>query len=143
MKSGVNINDNKERDRLFTIICDRLAEGYSLRKACLEEGLSRTIFYSYMRSTISNSWSKEDAARRVVQYTTAIEERSELFVEDMIDIADGVNRSEDSAEKVQRDRLSIDTRKWIAGKHKASKYGQNIQAEVTIQVEQPLFSSDD
>jgi len=76
------------------------------------------------------------------QYARAKEEAADAMVEEMLDIADdGLNdyvereRADGSkydafdSEHVQRSRLRIDTRKWIASKLKSKKYGEKIQNE--------------
>jgi hypothetical protein len=77
------------------------------------------------------------------QYETAKEESADLHAEDMLDIAD--NGSNDwmaandpenagyrsNGEHIQRSRLRVDTRKWIASKLKPKKYGDRVQAELT------------
>lgn len=55
------------------------------------------------------------------QYEQAVEARSDMMVEDMLEFAD------DTTENPQRSRLQIDTRKWIASKLKAKKYGDKIE----------------
>jgi hypothetical protein len=57
------------------------------------------------------------------QYARAKEEAAELYAEDMLEISD------DLSGDVQRDRLRVDTRKWIASKLKPKKYGDKITHE--------------
>lgn len=75
------------------------------------------------------------------QYARATEERSESFVEEMTDISDdGTNDWMEklgtdgtpigwqiNGEHVNRSRLRIETRKWIAAKMKPKKYGEPKQ----------------
>ena len=58
------------------------------------------------------------------QYARAREAQADSHVDDMIDIADG-RRSvvEGNDPDVQRDRLAVDTRKWIASKLRPKVYG--------------------
>lgn len=65
-------------------------------------------------------------------YVQAKDDQSELFVEQIIDIADdGSNDYYENhkgekvfdSEHVQRSRLRVDTRKWLASKYKPKKYG--------------------
>lgn len=75
------------------------------------------------------------------QYARAKQESADAFIEEMQDIADdGTNdwmerHNADgksvgwqlNGEHVQRSRLRIDTRKWIASKLKPKKYGDKIE----------------
>ena len=51
------------------------------------------------------------------QYARAKEESADALSEDILDIAD------DATEDVQRSRLRVDARKWLAAKMKPKKYG--------------------
>ena len=72
----------------------------------------------------------------------AKEESADALVEDILDIADdgsndwmavhGKDGSEAwklNGEHVQRSRLRVDTRKWIASKLKPKKYGEKIEVD--------------
>lgn len=112
-------------------ICAELASGRSLRSVCSSERMpdARTVF----------RWlAEKDDFRQ--QYTRAKEESADALVEDMLSIADdGLNDTytdEDGNERVmqdviQRSRLRVDTRKWIASKLKPKKYGDKVQQEVS------------
>jgi hypothetical protein len=65
-------------------------------------------------------------------YAQAKDDQSELFVEQIIDIADDASNDYHEnlkgemvfdSEHVQRSRLRVDTRKWLASKYKPKKYG--------------------
>lgn len=69
-------------------------------------------------------------------YAQAKDDQSEMFVEQIIDIADDVSndtitkiRPDGSeyevcnSEWINRSRLRVDTRKWLASKYKPKKYG--------------------
>lgn len=72
------------------------------------------------------------------QYAIAKEEAADAWAEEILDIADdGTNdwitdekgRTVFNGEHVQRSRVRIDTRKWIASKLKPKKYGDKITHE--------------
>jgi hypothetical protein len=77
------------------------------------------------------------------QYTRAKEESADALVEEMLDISDEasndwmeVHDKENvgyrlNGEAINRSRLRVDTRKWIAAKLKPKKYGDKTQTEVT------------
>lgn len=128
-------------------ICSRLAEGQSMRTVCREEHIPHmaTIF----------RWLREHEEFRE-QYARAKEEAADALVEEMLEISDdGTNdwmEKLDSdggcvgyqlnGEHVQRSRLRVDTRKWIASKLKPKKYGERITQEHTGKDGGPIEFSD-
>jgi hypothetical protein len=74
------------------------------------------------------------------QYTRAKEESADALVEEMMDIADDGSNDwmeqldaegkakgwRENGEAIQRSRLRVDTRKWVASKLKAKKYGEKM-----------------
>lgn len=121
-------------------ICGELADGRSLRSVCRDEGMPD-------KATVFRWLAAHESFRD--QYARAKEESADAMVDDMIDIADDarndwMERAGDDAgpgyllngEHVQRTKVRIDTRKWIASKLKPKKYGEKVQQEVsgTLQV---------
>jgi len=117
-------------------ICAELSSGRSMRNVCEDEGIpSRKTLFSWLRLY----------PEFLSQYGKAKEESADYLVEEMLDIADdGSNdwmerhdKEENcvgwqlNGEHVQRSRLRLDTRKWIASKLKAKKYGERITTEHT------------
>lgn len=115
-------------------LCSYLSMGQSLRTACKNEGMPsiQTVF----------NWIASNPTF-LEQYTRAKEEASDALVEDMLDIADEtpsipemdkegniVAVKIDSA-GVARNRLRVETRKWIASKLKPKKYGDVTRTEIT------------
>lgn len=111
------------------VICERLASGESMRTISKAEGMpAMSTMFLWLREH------KEFSE----QYAKAKEEGVDALVEELLDIADdGSNdwmeiNDEDNpgykfnGEHYQRSRLRIDTRKWIASKLKAKKYGDKL-----------------
>ena len=110
-------------------ICARLADGESLRSVCRDDAMpdKSTVF----------KWFRIQPGF-VDQYARAKEESADALSDEMLDIADdGRNdwmkrNAEDDAgwqangENVQRSRVRIDTRKWLASKLKPKKYGDKV-----------------
>ena len=118
-------------------ICGKLSMGISLRTVCKDENMPST-------TTVYNWFNKHPEF--LAQYARAKEESADALVEEMLDIADdGTNDYMQTldgngeptgawslnGEHVQRSKLRIDTRKWVASKLKAKKYGDKIQQEVS------------
>lgn len=93
----------------------------------------------YPCEKVWNQWLAEDIERRK-RYARAKEEQADILVDEMLEIADNANADVIIDEEgkmsvdgniVQRDRLRIDTRKFIAMKLKPKKYGEKIEVEMT------------
>lgn len=111
-------------------ICEQLASGDSMRTVCkADEMPAMSTVFKWIREI--PEFSK--------QYVKAKEEAADALAEEMMDIADdasndwmakhGKDTQESwqlNGEHVQRSRLRIDTRKWIASKLKPKKYGDKI-----------------
>lgn len=126
------------RPELVAVICARLADGESLRSICRSDDMpdKATVFRWLMQFPDFCD-----------QYTRAKEESAEAHADDMLDIAD--NSSNDwmetndpdnpgyrlNGEHVQRARLRIETRKWLASKLKAKKYGDKIESTVNLKAD--------
>lgn len=96
-------------------ICERLANGESLRRICLTPNYPNqaTVF----RWLASNTEFRD-------QYAHAREAQADVLADEIVDIADGKRAEyEGGAADVQRDRLAMDARKWVAAKLKPKVYG--------------------
>lgn len=95
-------------------ICEQLSLGKSLRTICAAEEMPsiQTIF----------NWMRRHP-EFLEQYTRAKEESADALTDEMVDIAD------DKAGDPQRDRLRVETRKWIAAKLKPKRYGDKVDVE--------------
>lgn len=96
-------------------ICDKLTEGVSLRKLCMQDDfpVASTVYVWLDRFP-------EFAER----YVRAREAATEDMLEDILEIAD--HPELDAQEK----RVRIDTRKWAMGKLKPKKYGDKQTVDV-------------
>lgn len=119
---------------LASRICEQLAGGISLRTVCKADDMpcAATVF-NWLRSK----------PEFVEQYTRAKEESADALVEEMLDISDEASNDwmeihdDDNVgyrlngEAINRSRLRVDTRKWIASKLKPKKYGDKSTTELT------------
>lgn len=123
-------------EHLANIICERVAtHTFGLKKLC--------AMYEDMpvESTI-NLWRKKDPEFSA-QYAQAKINQADLLAEEILDIADDATNDwmatlgEDergegwkyNGEHVNRSRLRIDTRKWLASKLLPKTYGDHSQKE--------------
>jgi hypothetical protein len=127
---------SKYTPELADEICARIAQGESLVHICSEKAMPSTV-------TI---WSWLDKRSEfLTKYTRAREAQAEFYANQIIDIADetpvtetpdpdgGVTMRVDSA-GVQRNKLRVDARKWIAARLLPKKYGEKIQNELSGEI---------
>jgi hypothetical protein len=110
-------------------LCAGLAEGKSLRTVCKADDMP-------CMATVFN-WLRAHP-EFLEQYTRAKEDAADAFAEEMLDIADEASNDwmevhdKDNpgyrlnGEHINRSRLRVDTRKWIAAKLKPKKYGERV-----------------
>ena len=90
-------------------ICERMASGESLRSICRSEDMPSEI--SVRR------WAIENREGFSAQYAMASETRMDCLADEIVEIAD--DKSGDPA----RDRLRLDTRKWLMSKIAPKRWG--------------------
>lgn len=116
-------------------ICSEIVQGCSLRTICKPDEMPsvQTIF----------NWFRTQPGF-VEQYEKAKIEQADAMAEEMLDIADDATNDwmektgkdgesvgwQLNGEHVQRSRLRLDTRKWLASKLKPKKYGDSTQLKL-------------
>ena len=117
-------------DEAALVICERIANGESLKAICEDENMPA-------RSTVFK-WLAENKTFSDM-YVRAREEQADAIFDEILEIADdGRNdwmerRGEEDAgwvtngENIQRAKLRIDARKWMAGKLRPRKYGEKLE----------------
>lgn len=124
-------------------LCEQLAEGKSLRKVCQADDMpSLSTVFRWLR--VHPEFQQ--------QYVRAKEEAADLFADEIVEIADdasgdfipGKDGPVLDSEHVQRSKLRIDARKWIASKLKPKKYGDKLEVdnkgELTVNVSVKRFT---
>lgn len=119
----------QQRRQIVNTICEKLVDGYSLRKVLKEiKSISASTFFD---------WIENDEVFQK-QYARATDERAVLLFEEILDIADDatndwMNKSSDdttayslNGENIQRSKLRIDSRKWQLSKMQPKKYGDKL-----------------
>jgi hypothetical protein len=92
-------------------ICERLADGESLRSICRDQHMpTKGCVFRWLSDN-------KDFAD---QYTRAREAQADSHIDDIVDIAD--DKGLDPNDK----RIRIDARKWSAGKMRPKKYGDKV-----------------
>lgn len=101
--------------KLFDRICERIAEGESLRAIC------KTKDYPVQRTVLR--WVAKDE-KLAAQYAEAQNMRAEHYFDEIIDIAD---KGTDPA----KTRVQVDARKWVLARMNPKKYGDRFTQELT------------
>lgn len=96
-------------------ICTRLAEGESLRAICRD---NHTPSVGTVLRWVGENKEFQD------HYARAREVQAETLADEIVSIAD--DSEEDSKVKTARDRLRVDSRKWVASKLLPKKYGDKL-----------------
>jgi len=116
----------EHKEKIFNYIFDEIIKGRALRNILKDENMPDvTTFYV---------WIEKDE-QKAKQYARATELRAEAIFEEILEIADDssgdIVLNKDGVEVlntefVQRSRLKVDTRKWIASKLNPKKYGDKM-----------------
>jgi predicted HTH domain antitoxin len=128
----------EERERKFNLIIKEIeTKGQSLTKATKKIGLNKKTFDDMIQkdSVLLN------------QYVRATEARADLIAERMV--RNSHNRANDfytdsegnlkpNPVAVQRDRLILDTDKWLLSKLMPKKYGDRLTLDGEVKTGQPL-----
>lgn len=130
----------KDKDSIVQEVCDKIAEGRSLLSVLKDKKIypARSTFMLWLKQSDNYAHA----------YTQACDQRADLIFEELIQIAD--NTSEDvivlpdgtevtNHEKIQRDRLRVDTRKWMLARMNPRKYSDRINVNADVNnVVQPV-----
>lgn len=112
-------------------ICERLADGESLRAICATEEMPA-------KGTVCRWLAEHEEFQD--QYRRAREAQADTLFDEMLDIADDglndwmarKNREGDivgwreNGEAIRRSQLRVDTRKWVIGRLQPKKYGDRV-----------------
>lgn len=113
------------------LICERLANGESLRAICCDVEMPA-------QSTVFKWLSEQPAFSK--QYASAREAQADFMADEILQIADdGLNdtyidddgKQRTDQDVIARSRLRVDARKWLASKMAPKKYGDKLTQEVT------------
>lgn len=102
-------------DELAESICNRMAEGESLRNICRDEDMPNA-------STVHRWCNSNEVFCK--QYERAQTARAETHADEIVALADSVDGTDSLA--MQKAKLQIDARKWTASKLRSKKYGDKI-----------------
>lgn len=110
-------------------ICNRLIDGESLANICRDESMpSATTVFNWLH----------EHSEFLDNYTRAREAQAEKLADELIEIADDDSRDAvKDLGAIERARLKIETRKWVASKLRPKKYGSFKSVELKGELELP------
>ena len=107
--------------QLAEVVCESMRDGLSLRKACIEIGITASTFLEWV--------SKDEVLAD--QYTRAREAMLDKMADELLEIADAPVGTTDTGSTdsgaVQKQRLQVDSRKWLLSKLAPKKYGDKVE----------------
>jgi hypothetical protein len=128
-------------DELAATICERLANGETLRQLCLDEAMPG-------RSTVYRWLEAHEGFRD--QYARVCELRADAWADELLEIADETafdtkrnDRGDVSADSewISRSKLRVDARKWLMARAAPKKYGDKVTTELTGAGGGPVLTS--
>lgn len=122
-----------EYEQIFERVIEDIYRGRSLQSV-IEDDHRLISYEDFLR------WVKRDPTRHE-RFKEAQEMRTEFLAGEILEIADGVEAIDpSSSDTVNRDKLRIDTRKWLMSAHNRKRYGETKQIEVggTISITEAL-----
>lgn len=131
---------SKWNENLANKICLKIStSNKSLRTICKEVNIDVAVVLKYLNQD----------EKFLAQYTRAKEEQADFLAEEMLEIADdssndttkiydkaGNEIEVENREWVNRSRLRVETRKWIASKLKPKKYSDKIEIAGNLEIKQ-------
>lgn len=128
-------------EQLADIICERIADGESLRSICSEDEMpSKSTVFKWLVQ--QQSFADQYARARETQADSLFDEI--LTIADTTVIGEKVKMTPDgkvettTGDMIEHRRLQVDARKWMAGKLRPKKYGDKITQEHTGEDGGPL-----
>ena len=113
---------------LFDAICDRIANGESLRSICKDADMPNA-------GSVCRWMAQDESGLLGEQYARARQAQAEVIADEVVDIAD-------SEEDPAKARVRIDARKWYAGKMKPKVYGDKIDVNHSGEIARPITGFD-
>lgn len=119
-------------EELGELICTLIAEGKSLRSICLLEDMPNVS--TVIKWLAKGDDGEQPFARFLAQYTKARAFQQDTLFDELLHIADDMSddtihlpdegKPVANSARINRDRLRIDTRKWMLGRMNPKKYGE-------------------
>jgi hypothetical protein len=110
-----------DREAVSKQVLESMRGGLSTHKACQAAGVPQSTFAEWL----------DDDAKLAEQYAKARADLIERMASEILEYADAeVERGQDGKAEwaqVQKQRLQVDTRKWLLSKMAPHKYGERLE----------------
>lgn len=137
----------KHTPELAAVICDRLAEGRSLRSICRDADIP-------VSAVAVRRWAMADTAGFASQYAQARDIGLDEMSDELLDISDnteeGVMEQDEQwglkttrRDMIDHRRLKVDTRKWYLSKLAPKRYGDRLGLDHSGEINTRDTSLDD
>lgn len=100
-------------------VCDHVAQGKTLTKACVAVGVPLCTFIDWVRA---------DRAGLAARYAHARNLMLDRMADEIIDLTDDTSKDCTNI-PVSRNRLQVDSRKWLLSKLRPERYGDSIKVD--------------
>lgn len=118
-------------EALGLAICERIADGESLRRICKDDGMPSIETVRKWLVQGAKTETDDDPYRVfLAQYARAREDQADSYADKITDLAE-VAVSADDRTQVEGIKVAIDALKWAAGKRKPKVYGDKVQSEIS------------
>ena len=118
-----------QKEAILHSIFVKISNGSSARQAIIESEINNSTFFEWLQKDTSKQYAES--------YARACEIRAEKLTDEILQIADEANadivgvdektgKPIVNGEAINRSRLKVDARKWLAGKLAPKKYGDKI-----------------
>jgi hypothetical protein len=125
-----------EYQQIFERVIEDVYRGRSLQ-SLIQDDFRLISYEDFLR------WVRRDPTRHE-RFKEAQEMRTEFLAGEILEIADGVEAVDPTSnDTVNRDKLRIDTRKWLMSAHNKKRYGEVKQVELggTISITEALAAA--
>lgn len=123
---------SKYTPELGKYICERIAEGESVRSICKDPDMPvmSTIFkWCFDYPEFSEHYTKAREIQADVIFEQILEIADEMPLIEMTDEKQGKSETKIDNAGINRNRLRLDARKWVLGRMNAKKYGDTVNKD--------------
>lgn len=116
----------KMNEEVFISVCEELEQTHEgLNAICQRYNSSAPAFIAFKNADKSGKLSE--------RYTCARDNQADYMADLIVEVAFS-EKNDDNPNNIQRDRLKVDSLKWIASKLKPKKYGDKLDVETNVKV---------
>ena len=112
-------------DKVFEEVCETIAQGNTLIQACQKVGINDVTFRRWVSAS-------DFPADKALAYARARDLMLEAYADQLMHYT--LNGGDRNNVTVNRDRLRMDSIKWLLSKMKPEKYGELIRVDQNVKI---------